>query len=125
MATGVSISALRDHPPMDFQQIRKPGWDTDISSAWTKIGDDLMVLCSQSVEADGRMWFHVSMSRPTRLPTWQDVRRVKDAFIGKDQKAVQVFPPQSEYVNIHPHVLHLFHCMDGDVLPDFRRGTGL
>ncbi len=26
--------------------------------------------------------------------------------------------------NIHPNVLHLFVCLDGDPLPDFTRGKG-
>jgi hypothetical protein len=120
-----TVAALKEHPPMDFQQIRKPGFDTPISSAWQKIGDDVMVLVSESVESDDRIWLHVSVSRPNRLPTWADLRRVKDAFIGKDRKAIQVLPAQSEYVNIHPYVLHLFACLEGDPLPDFRRGTGI
>lgn len=117
----MTVAQLTERPPMDFQQVRHPTFDTAISNSWRKIGDDLQVLVSQSVEADGRMWLHVSMSRPSRLPTWQDVRRVKDAFIGKDKKAIQVLPSDREYVNIHPHVLYLFHCLDGDPLPDFRR----
>lgn len=121
----MTVAELRRSPPMDFQRTPKPGWDTEISSAWRKIGDDLMVLVSQSLESDDKVWLHVSMSRPTSLPSWGDVRRVKDAFIGRDAKAIQVLPKAAEYVNIHPNVLHLFHCLDGDVLPDFRRGTGI
>lgn len=122
MTVAVAIDA---GPPMDFQRVRHPGFDTPISSAWKRIGDELMVLVSKSLEADDKMWLHVSLSRPSRLPTWQDLRRVKDAFVGKDRKAIQVLPADSEYVNIHPFVLHLFCCLDGDVLPDFRRGTGI
>ena len=121
----MTVGELRERPPIDFRRKLHPSFDTQISSAWEKIGDDLIVLVSQSLEADDRMWLHASLSRPTRLPSWSDLRRVKDAFIGKDKKAVQVFPADSEYVNMHPNVLHLFHCLDGDVLPDFRRGTGL
>src|SRR3990167_1384383 len=85
-------------------------------------GRKLTVICSARVERDGRRWMHVSCSRPSSLPTWEDLRLVKDTFIGIERKAIQVLPPQSEYVNLHPYVLHLWSCLDGDGLPDFREG---
>ena len=86
--------------------------------------DRLRVICSARVEADGKRWMHVSCSTPTRLPTWDELRLVKDTFIGRDRPALQLLPRQSEYVNIHPHVLHLWSCLDGDPTPDFRiQGT--
>jgi hypothetical protein len=85
-----------------------------------KIADNLMVVWSAVREADGRRWVHVSLSRPSRLPSWDDVREVKDTFIGRDRRALQILPPQSEYVNKHKYVLHLWHCLDDDGLPDFR-----
>ena len=85
-----------------------------------KIADTLLVIWSGRKEADGRRWVHVSMSRPSRLPSWGDVREVKDAFIGRERRALQILPPQSQYVNLHKYVLHLWHCVDDDGLPDFR-----
>jgi hypothetical protein len=46
---------------------------------------------------------------------------VKELFIGGDRQAIQVMPPRSNHVNIH-EVLHLWHCLDGDGLPDFTGG---
>jgi hypothetical protein len=43
-------------------------------------------------------------------------------FIGDGRKAIQVFAPVAEHVNIHEFCLHLWHCLDGDPLPDFTRG---
>lgn len=81
----------------------------------------LRVLCTARVEADGRRWLHVSCSRPDRIPDWADLRTVKHTFIGDDAIALQVFPREAEYVNIHPRVLHLWSCLDGgDPVPDFR-----
>jgi hypothetical protein len=68
----------------------------------------------------GEMWLHVSLSRAAALPSWEDLREVKDLFVGRDRKAVQVLPPASEYVNIHPHCLHLYAPVEHDPLPDFR-----
>lgn len=80
----------------------------------------LRVICSARLEADGKRWMHVSCSRQDRLPDWQDLRLVKDTFIGRDRLAIQVLPRASEYVNCHPRVLHLWSCLDSDPCPDFR-----
>jgi len=85
--------------------------------------DGLRVLTSVSVELDGKRWLHVSCSRKDKLPSWNDLRRVKDLFIGTSRSAIQVLPRQEKHINIHPRVLHLFTCLDGDPLPDFTRGT--
>lgn len=82
----------------------------------------LIVIVSGAFELDGKRWLHVSCSRRDRLPSWEDLREVKDRYIGKEKLAVQVLPPQSRYINIHPYVLHLWHCVDVDPIPDFARG---
>lgn len=84
----------------------------------------LQVMCSARIEADGKRWLHVSASRRTKIPSWQDMKEVKDIFIGKERKAIQVFAPESEHVNVHPYVLHLWSCLDEDPLPDFRLPNG-
>jgi hypothetical protein len=48
------------------------------------------------------------------------MKACRDLFVGKERKAVQVLPPASEYVNIHPHCLHLYAAIEHDPLPDFR-----
>lgn len=71
---------------------------------------------------DAELWAHLSVSvhRPVaRVPTWDELRWCKDVFIG-DRKAITVFPIRDEYVNHHPHVLHLFAPLERDPLPDFR-----
>lgn len=87
--------------------------------------DGLMVIVTQASELDGRQWLHVSCSRRSRLPSWDDLRKVKLLFVGRDRKAIQVLPPEAEYVNFHPYCLHLWCCLDEDPLPDFTHGTGL
>jgi hypothetical protein len=71
-------------------------------------------------EADGKRWVHVSVSHRDRVPTWDELRSVKDWLLGRDTLVVQVLPPEAEYVNVHPYVLHLWHCLDGRPVPDFR-----
>ena len=94
----------------------------DGPSGWCyqHINMPLHVICSARTEADGKRWMHVSCSRRNRLPSWEELKLVKDTFIGRERKAIQILPPESEYVNLHFFVLHLWSCLDGDPLPDFR-----
>lgn len=84
----------------------------------------LTIIQSEGIEIDGHTWLHTSYSRKSRTPTYEDTKFIKDNFIGKDKKAIMIFPEESEHVNIHPYCLHLWTCLDGDVLPDFTQGTG-
>ncbi len=72
-------------------------------------------------------WWHLSVSRANRVPTWDELMQAKEVFLGLEAHAVQVLPPRSQHVNIMPHCLHLFSRMDGTPsLPDFRQvGGGL
>lgn len=67
---------------------------------------------------------HLSVSRTNRDPSYFDLKRVKELFIGRQRKAVQVFPPEAEHYNHHPYCLHLFAPIDRDPLPDFRHESG-
>jgi hypothetical protein len=98
------------------------GWD---GAKYLRVMGGLSVITSGKTERDGKRWWHVSCAYPDRLPRWSDLREVKDLFIGKEKKAVQVLPAESEYVNIHPYCLHLWHCLDEDVTPDFRGSGGM
>lgn len=111
-----------------------PRWQELDTSAWTgrpmrerarayQFRQHLKVLVSAAIygAVHGR-WLHVSVSRADHvLPTWTEMALVKDVFIGGDRLALQVMPPDAEYVNI-AEVLHLWHPLDGLVLPDFTAG---
>jgi hypothetical protein len=71
---------------------------------------------------DGSVWLHVSFSYGNRLPNWQDLRAVKDLFIGKNRLAVQILPVEEDYVNRHPFTLHLYTRINGDTLPGLAPG---
>jgi hypothetical protein len=82
----------------------------------------LRVIVDCEIKADGSPWLHVSVSRKSWTPTHEDMALVKRDFIGDDRYAYAVFPPKTEYVNIHQHCLHLWSRLDlpdGRVLPEF------
>lgn len=88
--------------------------------------DGLRVIASMCRESDGRRWVHVSASRERRLPSWRDLRDVKNLFLGRERLAIQVLPNESDYYNLHPFCLHLWCCLDGPpVVPDFRKDGAL
>jgi hypothetical protein len=75
-------------------------------------------------------WLHVSAcgrrgENSWFLPDWEDLKRVKNDFIGEQRWGYQVFPSAKDYVNIHPYVLHIYAPLDGKpALPDFTWGLG-
>ena len=50
---------------------------------------------------------HVSFSRKFALPTWEQVKLVKERWFG-DTEAMMVLPKQEDYVNLHPFTFHLW-----------------
>jgi hypothetical protein len=92
--------------------------------AWQNRPEGLQVFCSSTARVDGRRWLHFSVCGRQFLPSWEQLVRAKEAILGLETKAIQVIAPRSEWVNINPRVLHLWVCLDGDVLPDFTEGTG-
>lgn len=60
----------------------------------------------------GEGWEHVSVSLPDRCPNWYEMCRVKDLFWDIEDCVVQFHPPHSQYVNCHPHCLHLWKQTD-------------
>lgn len=60
-------------------------------------------------DGDGSVpWEHVSVSLEDRCPTWEEMCWVKSLFWEPEECVIQYHPPESEYVNRHPHCLHLW-----------------
>jgi len=53
-------------------------------------------------------WEHVSISTRKRVPNWKEMCFVKSLFWEPEECVVQYHPPESEYVNNHQYVLHLW-----------------
>jgi hypothetical protein len=80
----------------------------------------LFAICSDGSDPDPsltdaqRAWEHVSISArnsaqtKTRIPTWRELAYMKRLYWDAEDVVVQFHPRESEYVNCHPHVLHLW-----------------
>jgi hypothetical protein len=78
-----------DQIPQNWRQTRR-GIDGAHYVSRTK----LSVIISCCIEADGNHWVHLSVSRRDRLPTWQELNRVKEIFLGTESLALQVLVPR-------------------------------
>jgi hypothetical protein len=70
----------------------------------------------QVIASDQRGWEHVSVSLPTRCPTWTEMCAIKDMLWDEDDCVVQYHPSKADYVNKHPFCLHLWRPTD-ETLP--------
>lgn len=84
---------------------------------------------------DGTWWDHISVSRRSKLPSWDDLKVVKKFFIGDDREAAQILPKAEDYVNLAKYCLHLWAMLEGptrrilnqkghDLLEEFRSDYG-
>ena len=69
---------------------------------------------------NGQGWLHVSVSRRSKMPSYDDLKKVKHDFIGDDLAAYQAFPKASEHVNLHEYCLHLWCPMEHDPFPEYK-----
>ena len=101
---------------------RRQDSDGVYGRAWQRTrGEAIRVIESVVTKPDGKQWLHVSVSKPNRkMPTWDDVKTLRECFVGEHRECYMIFPTQDRYVNIHPGVLHLYCCLDqpNGVLPN-------
>jgi hypothetical protein len=60
------------------------------------------------IASQQRAGWHLSISRPDKLPTWEEVRDARYAIVPDEATMAMLLPPQSEYVNVHSYCLQLY-----------------
>lgn len=70
------------------------------------------------IASDGGNWEHVSVSviGQKRCPLWDEMKWIKEQFFSDEETVVQFHPRKSEYVDVHPFVLHLWKQVNSDYL---------
>jgi len=61
--------------------------------------------------ADSGFWYHLSVSRPDRIPSWDDLLKVRNELLG-DIECYHVIPTAKDYVNVHPYCMHIWARFD-------------
>lgn len=108
-----------DHPTMGTDP--SYGHNGAFQMASVEPGYDLFLICSdgRAADAEGALgeWEHVSVSvrrkGQVRTPTWREMCQVKHLCWDAEDVVVQFHPRASAYVNVHPHVLHLWRWRAG------------
>jgi hypothetical protein len=75
------------------------------------------------IASDGEGWEHVSVQAWTgqrsKTPSWQEMCIAKEAFWDDPEDVVmQIHPRASDYINLHPHVLHLWRPTGEHTIPE-------
>jgi len=93
------------NPGEDFGAFEIPG----------PCGRTLRIIASSADESCGISWEHVSVSLPNRCPNWEEMCFVKNLFWDAEETVMQLHPPRSQYINNHPHCLHLWKPSKVDI----------
>lgn len=86
-------------------------------------GWELFIMANGAGNEPGDPWDHVSVHarnearRKLRTPSWKEMCQVKDLFWEDEDLVVQFHPRRSNYVNHHPHTLHLWRNVN-TVIPE-------
>lgn len=56
---------------------------------------------------------HMSISHPSRYPTWNEIAFARYKLIPASSDAVMVLPPEDEYINVHENCFQVHECAPG------------
>ena len=68
------------------------------------------------IASRGMGWEHVSVSQPSKTPSWEIMAKVKEMFFEEEEVVIQYHPKKSEYINNHKHCLHLWRPIDKEII---------
>jgi len=63
------------------------------------------------VSIDANRW-HLSASCSDRLPTYHEMKKLRYEHIPDKAQMAMIFPPKSEFVNVHENCLHLWEIKE-------------
>ena len=63
----------------------------------------------------GLGWEHVSVSTPTRCPTWDEMCFMRGTFWKDSEWCVQYHPAKQDYVNMNKYCLHIFKPLEAEL----------
>lgn len=72
--------------------------------------DGLQIIVSKDNTAKWGELLHVSVSRPDKYPSWDEIVQVKLHFFGDMKDSMMLIPKRTNYVNVHKNCFHLWEC---------------
>ena len=64
-----------------------------------------------AVSKENGLW-HISISTKNRTIDYDDLKDARYSLVPDDCHMAQIFPPKSEFVNLHPFCFHLYQITD-------------
>jgi hypothetical protein len=108
-------------PRLERGRVVHGQWGSELGSmsgAFRVLHDATFLAIIASEAVDGSLgWEHVSVSTRTRTPTWEEMCWVKGLFWSDEECVLQFHPAKKDYVNNHPHCLHMWKPPHPVVLP--------
>lgn len=90
-----------------------PNSGNQAGSVWEHKLTPIRVMRSKTTLNDESTWIHLSISRHDRLPSWEEISKVKNEFLGAEIEAYQVLAARQDHINVHKNCLHLWAPLDG------------
>ena len=56
----------------------------------------------------------MSVSTPSKTPTWDQMCKMKEIFWKDDETCIEYHPAKDQYVNMHSHCLHIWRPVIDD-----------
>ena len=72
-------------------------------------------LMAEVIVSWGCGWEHVSVSFPSRTPTWEEMEEIKEMFFKPEEVCFQLHPALENYINYHPTCLHIRRCPEIEI----------
>lgn len=105
---------MRNAPWVHIEPHRKGGFNRDRNGAFI-IPHPATGVCLRIIASDSGGWEHVSVSLSNRTPNWREMEFVCRQFWSEEEAVMQLHPPRSDWVSVHPFCLHLWRPADGGI----------
>ena len=71
-------------------------------------GAMMFIIASSGDPSIGVEWEHASVHVENRCPNWPEMDFIKNLFWDDEECVMQLHPPRSRWINLHPYTLHLW-----------------
>ena len=117
--TAVATGWARVEQPAGYAEAWREamGEDSPPPDAWQR--GSIRALVGREVWRDGTTRWHISVSGPGRCPTWDELVKAAHELRPGVPFCMGV-PPETWWLNVHPHVLHMWETNDPGLIEQWR-----